>query len=115
MNIPVTLGSRSESGSEPHELSQKIGIDVEALSPDLRRRLHLSPSDEGVVITKIKKGSPAMQAGMQPGFLIIAVNHQKVTDIKEFNEALASTKGKNRVLILVKQGQLTRFYSLKVN
>lgn len=92
---------------------QKLGMEVEPLTPELAKKLGYSQTDEGVVITRIKPGSPVAMAGMRPGFLIIAINHKKVTDIEEFNKALEETK-KNRVLILAKQGSVTRFYSLKI-
>jgi len=115
MHIPVTLGSRSEISGDTSESAQKIGIEVENLSPEIRRKLNLSSEDEGVVITRVKAGSLAAQAGMRPGFLIIAVNHKKVESVKDFNQALAEMPSKSRVLILIRQGQMTRFYSLKVD
>lgn len=92
---------------------QKLGMEVESLSPEMGKKLGYPPNEEGVVITKIKPGSAAALAGMRPGYLIIAINHKKVTNIEEFNKALEETK-KNRILILAKQGNVTRFYSLKL-
>ena len=77
MHIPVTLGSRTEVSAESSQTAQKLGIDVENLTPEMRRKLSLSPDDEGVVITRVKPGSIASQAGIRPGFVIIAINHKK--------------------------------------
>lgn len=112
LKIAVVLGSHSdESGGT--RTSQKLGMEVEPLSNDLAGKLGYSTSEEGVVITKIKPGSPAALAGMRPGFLIMAINQKKVKNIEEFQQALDETK-KNRVLILAKQGSVTRFYSIKL-
>lgn len=94
-------------------LAQKLGMEVEPLSAELAKSLGYTKGEEGVVITKIKPGSTAAMAGMRPGFLILAINHKKVTTVAEFNEALAEVKN-NRLLILAKQGDATRFYSLKI-
>ncbi len=112
LNIPVTLGTHSDEigGSG---FIQKLGMEVEPLTPEMAKKLGYAQVEEGVVITKIKPGSPAAMAGMRPGFLILAINHKKVTNLEEFNKALEETK-KNRILILAKQGNITRFYSLKV-
>nr|NGX27164.1 Periplasmic pH-dependent serine endoprotease DegQ [Chlamydiota bacterium] len=112
LTIPVTLGSHTDEigGSG---FIQKLGMEVEPLTPDLSQKLGYSQNEEGVVITKIKPGSAAAMAGMRPGFLILAINHKKVTNVEEFNKALEETKN-NRILILVKQGNVTRFYSLKL-
>ncbi|NGX37907.1 MAG: Periplasmic pH-dependent serine endoprotease DegQ [Chlamydiae bacterium] len=112
LTIPVTLTSHSDDASAGGYI-QKLGLDVEPLTPDLAKKLGYSQTEEGVVITKIKPGSAAAMAGMRPGFLILAINHKKVTTVEEFNKALEETK-KNRLLILAKQGNVTRFYSLKI-
>lgn len=112
LNLTVKLGSHASS-TDSSGYVQKLGMEVEALTPEMSQKLGYSQAEEGVVITKIKPGSAAAAAGMRPGFLILAINHKKVTSIEEFNDALEETKN-NRILILAKQGNATRFYSLKV-
>ncbi len=89
-------------------------MEIDNLTPDLAKQLGLSQKEEGVVITKIKPGSVAAQAGLRPGFLIQAVNHKKVTNVSEFNDALGQQPENKRILLLVRQGNMTRFYSIKV-
>ncbi len=113
LTIPVTLGTANENMGTGGNLNQKLGMEIDNLTPDLAKQLGLSPKEEGVVITKIKPGSLAATAGLRPGYLIQAVNHKKVTNITEFNEALDKTENK-RLLLLVRQGNVTRFYSIKV-
>lgn len=112
ITLKAVLGSHGEGGSSG--TLQKLGMEVEALSPELASKLGFSAAEEGVVITKIKPGSTAAKAGMRPGFLILAVNHKKVNSVEEFNEALKDTKN-NRLLILAKQGNVTKFYSIKLD
>ncbi len=112
INITATLIEHStDIGSGG--FIKKLGMEVEPLSPDLAKKLGYTQGEEGVVITKIKPGSAAAMAGMRPGFLIMAINHKKVTSLDEFNKALEETKN-NRLLILAKQGNVTRFYSIKL-
>ncbi len=112
INLTVTLGSFA-GGSDGSALSQKLGMEIEPLTPEMAGKLGYTQTEEGVVVVKIKPGSPAAVAGIRPGFILLAINHKKVSSVEEFNEALEETK-KNRVLILAKQGNVTRFYSLKV-
>jgi len=44
----------------------------------LAKQLGYSSKEEGVVVIKVKPGSPAALVGLRPGFLIQAVNHQGV-------------------------------------
>ncbi|MDN3506719.1 MAG: DegQ family serine endoprotease [Simkaniaceae bacterium] len=111
-NISVKLGSHSDA-SGGSSFIQKLGMEVESLTPEMSKKLGYPQEEEGVVITKIKPGSAAAMAGMRPGFLILAINHKKITNVEEFNKALEDTKN-DRILILAKQGNATRFYSLKI-
>lgn len=112
LSIPVTLGTASDSPLSGSVI-QKLGMEIDNLTPELAKQLGYTQKEEGVVITKIKPGSIAAIAGLRPGFLIQAVNHKKVTNVTEFNEALSSQENK-RILLLVRQGNVTRFYSIKV-
>lgn len=113
--IPVTLGSASDSLSTSSGIVQKLGIEVDELTPEMADQLGYARSEKGVVITKVKPGSAASMAGMRPGFIILALNHKKIETVKDFNEAMADVGNNNRVLILVKQGAMTRFYSIKLD
>jgi serine protease Do len=111
--IAVQLGTSNNTLATGGNLIQKLGMELDTLTPDLSKQLGYTQKEEGVVITKIKPGSAAASAGLRPGFLIQAVNHKKVANIEEFNEALGQPENK-RILLLVRQGNATRFYSIKV-
>lgn len=113
VTIPVILGSASDSFTTDGAM-QKMGLEVDNLTPELAKQLGYTKGEEGVVITKIKPGSPAAAAGMRPGFLIMAINHKKVANTDDFNDAIKDSENKKRVLILARQGNITRFYSLKM-
>lgn len=115
VTVPVTLGTASDSLASAGGIVQKLGMEIDNLTPEMAKQLGYTKGEEGVVIVKIKPGSPAALAGMRPGFLIQAVNHKKVTTIEEFNTAMNSLDSKNRVLMLVRQGNMTRFYSIKLD
>lgn len=112
INLSAILTSNGDemSGSG---LIQKLGMEVEPLTPATAKHLGYLANEEGVVVTKVKPGSAAAIAGIRPGFLIMAINHKKVSTLDDFNKALEETK-KNRILILAKQGNVTRFYSIKI-
>ncbi|MBS0615862.1 MAG: DegQ family serine endoprotease [Verrucomicrobia bacterium] len=114
LNISVTLAASAESASAP-AVSAKLGIDVDNLTPDMSKQLGYNKGEEGVVIVKVKPGSPAAMAGLRPGFLIVAVNHKKVANTGDFNGALAESSKNKRILLLVRQGTMTRFYSIRID
>jgi serine protease Do len=114
MSFTVTLGSAAE-GASPVVISQKLGIEVENMTSELGRQLGYTSAEEGVVITKVKPGSPAAMAGIRPGFLIQAINHKKISNTKDYETALNEASQNKRVLLLIRHGKMTRFYSIRID
>jgi serine protease Do len=112
LTVSVMLGSATNNATS-EGMIQKLGMEIDNLTPDLAKQLGFSSKEEGVVIVKVKPGSPAAMVGLRPGFLIQAVNHRKVSNVSDFNDVISQTENK-RVLLLVRQGNMTRFYSIKV-
>jgi len=113
LTIPVTLSSAADAAS-PAVISQKLGIEVENMNAELARQLGFTGMEEGVVITKVKPGSPAAMAGIRPGFLIQAINHKKISNTADYEAALNDSSQNKRVLLLVRHGKMTRFYSIRI-
>jgi serine protease Do len=111
--LAVTLGNATEAAGSSGTIIQKLGMEIDTLTPDLAKQLGYTLKEEGVVISKVKPGSAAATAGLRPGFLIQAVNHKKISTVDEFNEAIKHPENK-RILLLIRQGNATRFYSIKV-
>ncbi len=114
LTIPVVIGSASDTNAAASGVASKLGIEVDKLTADTAQQLGYPITEEGVVITKVKPGSPAAMVGIRPGFLVLAINHKKVTTVEEFNEALKSAADEKQVLLLVRQGNMTRFYPFKL-
>lgn len=114
LKIPVVIGNAKESLAVGSSALSKLGLEIDNLSPEMAKQLGYPSTEEGVVITKIKPGSAASIAGIRPGFLIIAVNHRKVTNVADFNKATEDASKTGRILLLVKNGSMNRFYTFKV-
>jgi serine protease Do len=77
---------------------------VQELTPQLARQLGLEPGATGVVISDIKDGSPAAEAGLQPGDLISEVNRTAVKNLNDYQQALRQAESGENLLLLVKRG-----------
>jgi Do/DeqQ family serine protease len=66
------------SGNNPFS-----GAVVSTLTPALADRLRVDTDREGVVVTKIKRGSPAMNVGIRPGDLLIELNGQEISSVEQ--------------------------------
>lgn len=113
LNLPVTLGTATDEVAT-NSILRRLGMDVENMTADIAKQLGYTSRDEGVVITNVKPGSLAALAGLRTGYLIQAVNHRRVANVSEFNDALNQVDKNKRVLLLVRHGNMTRFYSVKV-
>ncbi len=114
MTIPVVIGSASDTAVSAGGVVSKMGIEVDSLSPEMANQLGYPPSEGGVVITKVKPGSPAATAGIRPGFLIQAVNHKKISNLDDFNQAISDANNQKRILLLIRQGNVARYYTFKM-
>jgi serine protease Do len=113
--VKVTLGSYSKATLTASENSQLLGITVENISSEAIKNFRLNPKEEGVVITEVKRGSMGSKIGLKPGYVILSLNHKKVTNVESFNEALGTVEKGKKVLILVKAGDVAKFLSIKMN
>jgi serine protease Do len=114
MDVEVIVGTFSQSKPIVALVKEnKLGIEVENLNPEQRDKLGY-PNEKGVLISKVDPEGPAAWAGLKKGALIIEVNQKKISTVDEFNEALQATPANKPVLFLIKQGEATRFVSIKI-
>jgi serine protease Do len=93
--VPLTEAAAPEvaARTEPARArgEQRLGIQVQAVTPELARRHGLRTTD-GVVITEVQRGSPAARAGLAPGDRIVAVDRQAVRDVAQVQRTIASKR-----------------------
>src|SRR5260221_1430512 len=84
----------------PQSSNTSFGVEVQDLTPDLKRELALK-SDTGVVVTDVVPNSPAAVADIQPGDVITEVGRTAVLNLDAFQKALLEQKGKTSLLLLL--------------
>jgi len=100
--------------AEPEKTSiNDFGLEVQPLTAELAKPLGLPAGLKGVVVSSVKEGSPAAEAGIQEGDVITKVVHnrkiQSLTGVKDFQE-LASKS--DELALYVQSGKLGRFVTL---
>ncbi|MEE9557809.1 MAG: PDZ domain-containing protein, partial [Candidatus Adiutricales bacterium] len=115
--ISVKLGERDEEQIaavfEPSK-EEKLGIRVQELTPELAQRLRIDPKS-GVIIAEVDQDGPAAEAGLRPGDIILEIDQKQVTDLEVYQDAISEAQKDNVILFLVKRGQATQFYAVKIN
>ena len=98
----------AEAGKE-----EGLGLTVQPLTPDIAESLGIGTEVKGVVVAAVEPGSPADDAGLRRGDVILEVNREPVKDLASYRKAVkAGGKGKN-VLFLVRRGDNSIFLAVK--
>ena len=97
-----TMPEETQKLTSPAEESD-WGIMIQELTPQLAQQLGLDPETTGVVISNIKEGSPAAEAGLRPGDLITEVNRKAVDNLSDYQQALKKIKKGDHLLLLIKR------------
>lgn len=101
----------SEPSGKARDQLARLGLDVQALTPELAKRYDLQ-GEHGVLISGVEPGSPASMANLQAGDLIVEANRQPVTNIGELQDALG--KSTEQVLFLIKRSGSSLFVVIRL-
>jgi len=114
--VTATLGELksdqlAQNEERPRQESRKpqsaLGIQVEDLNSRARRQLELGPEIRGAVVASIDPDSPAANAELRPGDVILEVNRQKIRNAQDFVEQTRNAQ--DRVLLRVWSGGGSRY------
>jgi serine protease Do len=87
-----------------------FGLQVQNLTPEMAEQLGLE-SEGGVVVVGVEPGSPAAEAGLRRGDVILEVGNQPVKDVRDLRRQLdAAGKG---ALLFVRRGEAGSYVALK--
>jgi serine protease Do len=114
--LEVTVGELKEAPvqtAKAEEPGTNWGMQVGDITPEIASQFHLD-IQKGVVVRHVSPDSPAADAGIQPGDLILEVNHDKVPTVNDFlAKAKAAKTGDKSALLLVERGGTTIYMVIK--
>ena len=87
--VPVTIvRSVMEQLREYGEVRRgRLGVAIQDLTPDLAESLNLK-GDEGALISKIERGSPADSGGLRSGDVVVAVDGRSIRSATDFRNRI---------------------------
>ncbi len=107
-------GAPEEPGEEEEPIPSAFGLSVSALTPAEATRLGYEDA-EGVLVREVERGSPAEEAGIEPGALIARVGDQQVRTPEEFAAAMTQAEQRGEALLLTRSPEGgSRFVLLEV-
>lgn len=95
-----------------------LGLDLSALTPELRRRFDLDADADGVVVTEVAPGSPADEKRIRPGDIVRRIGPSQ-TEVAHPDEVAAAIEEARRtsaraVLALMERAGSRRFVALRI-
>lgn len=111
-NVSVTLGEfqtkqadNNDSPTQAQPAQGKLGLSLQPLTPQIAGQLGLKNVLSGLVVTDVQGGSPADEAGIQQGDVILEVNRKVVKTVDDVKNAVAMAKTKTALLLINRGGQ----------
>lgn len=110
--VDVTVGEYHAKGTQLADndsngapQSGKLGLAVSNLTDDARQQLQIPDNVHGVVVQNVRPGSPADDAALQPGDVILEVDRQKTNTADQFvSDVHANPAGKDMLLLVWSKG-----------
>jgi serine protease Do len=105
---PSAFGLKDELARQEPKTEQqsdeldKLGVEVAELSPELAKQFGYKEETKGVVVTQVQPDSPAADAGLHRGMLLVKVDKKRVNDIAAVRDAVAKASSEKGVLLQVR-------------
>jgi serine protease Do len=107
MNVPIKLAERPLRGDRPSNDADRdeeprpqpssqrgpaLGISVREIDQEFLHRFRLPDDLEGVVVSRVEPMSPAFDADIERGHVVLEVNRRPVRSIEQFRRLTASAR-----------------------
>ncbi|MEW6066769.1 MAG: DegQ family serine endoprotease [Nitrospirota bacterium] len=110
---------RDAAADVPHQLPANTdaealaGLTVKDLTKEIIRQLGLNKDEKGVIVLKVKPGSPADEAEVKKGDIIKEIERKVINSTKEFYEVASNMKNNEAVLLFIDRGGKKFYVVLK--
>lgn len=121
LTISVTIDEMEDdrqAGLEPSPKIDAVGMKVQALTKEQAESLGLE-GPTGVGVVRVRPGSVAGEAGIQPGDVILEINRKSIGGLEDYETAMKEGKQKarkdgDRLLILIRRGESSFYVALEL-
>jgi serine protease Do len=111
----IVVGELKEEGlraSKKPAVEKDSGLVVQDITPDIAKHLNLKDR-KGVIVTDVQPGSPAQEADVRSGDIILEIGRKQIRNTVDFKEAMKKVDVKQGVVMLMKRENMTFYITLK--
>lgn len=121
--VEITLGTlpgseaKVATNAKPREqtASPQIGVNLSDANPARLKANGLPEDAKGALVTGVKNGSPAAQAGLDNGDLIVRIGEKEIASAADATAALKDAKLTDGIALLVKNKDGTKSVFIQVD
>jgi serine protease Do len=115
VNVAIRKLNDQTAAAQPEAEKSQWGLSLQNIRPEERRQMGLN-GKSGVAVAAVASGSPAADAGIQPGDVILQVNQVPVSSVEAVKDQAAKAQGDKPLLLLVRRADgSTTFAALSHN
>ncbi len=104
--LTITIGQRSEeqaarsTAPDRTDDGKRLGLALSPIPEAARGQLGLEPGTTGVLVQRVDPNSPAAEAGLRQGDVIVSANNQPVSAPADVAKAWTDVQGQKRPILL---------------
>jgi serine protease Do len=115
VNVAISKLNDQTAAVNTKQEKSEWGLAMQNIRPEERRQMGLT-GNEGVLVASVMPNSPAANAGIQAGDVILQVNQVAVTSVQGVKDEAAKAKGDKPLLLLLRRADgSTSFAALSRN
>jgi serine protease Do len=90
-SLPIDRVMRIAAGFQSGSPRGHVGLRTQPVTPELGQAFHLSPP-RGALVTRVSSGSPAEEAGLRSGDILLTVNGMSLDSQLELEDAIGGAR-----------------------
>jgi serine protease Do len=106
---------QAEGGGGSAEERGRVGLALAPLTPDMRSQLDLGREVKGAVVSQVQPGSPAEEAGIQQGDVIVGVGNKSVSSPEEATKAIRAAGKEHAVALRILRDGRSTFVAINLD
>jgi len=113
ITLPIVIAERKDTQEQSSsQAAEQFGMKAQEITPQIAKYLGVQEIT-GVIITDIKAGGLADEAGLKPRDIILKINNIEISGINEYQAAMTAGDKGDALLMLIRRGKDNFFVTLK--
>ncbi|MHB9038516.1 MAG: Do family serine endopeptidase [Armatimonadota bacterium] len=105
LTIKVGEAPAGTEESATEEGTDKTGLTVQPLTPELAKEIGVDKDIQGVVVRKVEEGSAGDRAGLRPKDVITEIDNSPITSVATFSKAVSKLQSGDTAIIVAQRGE----------